>query len=308
MRMLIAAGIACIVAAGQAAITPAAPAGAPVTAGYHFRAVDFPGSANTAIYAVNDLGQFVGAEKDIDGAHHALFDDGIHLRLLDPVGLIGSSPESWAFSINNLDDIAGAYTDTSGTHHGYVHHADNTITHIEFPGATETQAFGVNDHGTVIGIYTDTEGNVHAFMLRNGHYRNIDLPGGTASFGTTPLSINDFGDIVGEFIRTENTNGFGYLQRPDGRFTLTTAPGSAPEQTYFISINNRRQILGAFADTAGVLHNFLKTGQDFRPFDLPARFGASLVSAQTVNDRDEIVGYYFDASNVAHGFVATPVH
>jgi hypothetical protein len=293
MKMLITSGLAFALSVAQA------------DTGYEFRAVDFPGSANTAIYAVNNLGQFVGAQKDTAGAHHAIFDDGIHLRLLDPSGLTGTSGESWAFSINNRDDIAGAFTDATGAHHGYVHHADNSITQIDFPAAIDTQAFGVNDLGIVIGIYTDAPGNTHSFVLHDGHYRNIDLPGAAASSGTTPLSINDFGEIVGEFTRTEGPLGFGYLQMPDGRFTLTTAPGSAPEQTFFISINNRQQILGAFADSAGVQHNFLKTGHDFRPFDLPARFGASLVSAQTVNDRDEIVGYYLDASKVAHGFVAT---
>jgi hypothetical protein len=295
MKMLIASGLACVFSIAEAGT------------GYEFRAVDFPGSANTAIYAVNDLGQFVGAEKDTTGAHHAIFDDGIHLRLLDPSGLIGTSGESWAFSINNRDDIAGAYTDAAGALHGYVRHADKSITRIDFPDAIDTQAFGVNDLGTVIGLYADAQGNSHSFVVHEGHYRNIDLPGGTPSFGTIPLSINDFGEIVGEFIRTEGTNGFGFLRKPDGRFTLTTAPGSAPEQTYFISINNRQQILGAFADSAGVQHNFLKTGSNFRPFDLPARFGASFVSAQTVNDLDEIVGYYLDASSVAHGFVATRV-
>src|SRR5215475_11107403 len=129
MRMLIAAGVACVVASAQAQ-----GGGSASNGGYQFRAIDFPGAANTAVYAVNDRGQFVGAEKDIDGAHHAIVDDGTHLRLLDPNGLIGSSPESWAYSINNREDIACAYTDTSGAHHGYVHHADGTITHIEFPG------------------------------------------------------------------------------------------------------------------------------------------------------------------------------
>ena len=293
MKTLMASGLALVFSSAQAGT------------GYEFHAVDFPGSANTAIYAVNNLGRFVGAEKDTAGAHHAIFDDGTHLRLLDPSGLIGTSGESWAFSINNRDDIAGAYTDAAGAHHGYVHHADQSISKIEFPAAIDTQAFGVNDWGTVIGLYQDAQGNSHAFVLRNGHYRNIDLPGGIPSFGTIPLSINDFEEIVGEFTHTDGTLGFGYLQRPDGRFTLTTAPGSAPEQTYFISINNRQQVLGAFADSAGAQHNFLKTDHDFRPFDLPARFSASFVSAQTVNDRDEIVGYYLDASSVAHGFVAT---
>src|SRR5262249_1630149 len=152
-------------------------------------------------------------EKDLEGAHHAIVDFGTHLRLLDPTGLIGTSPESWAFSINNFNDIAGAYTDASGAHHGYVHHADNTITHIEFPDATDTQAFGVNDRGTVIGLYTGTDGNVHAFVLRNGHYRNIDLPGAIPNMATIPLSVNDFDEIVGEFVKTDQTNGFGYLQK-----------------------------------------------------------------------------------------------
>lgn len=274
--------------------------------GFQFRAVGFPGATSTALFAVNDLGHFVGIEKDIAGARHAIFDDGIQLQLLDPKGLIGTAGQSWAFSINNWNDIAGAYTDATGALHGYVHHADGRITNIDFPNAIDTQAFGVNDLGTVIGTYTDVQGNAHAFMFREGHYRNVDLPGGIANGGTTPLSINDFGEIVGELIRTDGTDGFGYLQRPNSSFTLTTAPDSPPEQTFFISINNRRQVLGAFSDTNQVTHNFLKTGNDFRPFDLPASFGATAVSAQTINDRDEIVGLYFDASNVAHGFIATP--
>jgi len=295
MKMLIAAGLVCVTSVAHAGLN------------YEFHAVDFPGASATAVIAVNNFGQFVGIMKDVEGAHHAIFDDGTHLGLLDPAGVIGAAPESWAYSINNRDDIAGAYTDSSGAFHGYVHHPNNTITPIEFPGAIDTQAFGINDRGTVIGVYTDQEGNGHAFLLREGHYRNIDLPGGIANQGTLPLSINDFGEIVGEFERTENTNGFGYLQRPDGRFTLTTAPGSAPEGTFFISINNRQQILGGFNDSAGGSHNFLKTGHDYLAFDLPARFAATIVSAQTLNDRDEIVGFYVDTNKLEHGFVAIPV-
>ena len=197
MKVLIGCGLILAISTAQA------------QTGYQFRAVDFPGSANTAIYAVNDRGEFVGAEKDINGAHHAIFDNGRHLALLDAAGLIGTSPESWAFSINDLGDIAGTYTDTSGTFHGYVHHADRTITHIEFPNATGTKAYGVNDRGTVIGVYIDTDGNTRSFMLRKGRYRNMDLPGGTPSFGTTPLSVNDSDVIVGELTRTDGTNGCG---------------------------------------------------------------------------------------------------
>ena len=271
---------------------------------YQIRAVDFPGATNTFIFALNNASHFVGAEIDSAGTNHAIYDDGRQLQLLELSGPATTNLGSLAFSINNRGDIAGAFTDTSGVQHGYVRHADGTLTQIDFPGASGTQAFGVNDRETVIGLYADAQNAAHAFVLRAGHYRNADLPGGPST-STIPLSINDRDEIVGQYVTTPLTNGFGYLQRADGSFTLTTAPGSVPEGTAFISINNRQQILGSFADSAGVQHNFLRTGSVYRPFDLPAHFAASLVSAQTVNDGDDIVGYYLDASSVGHGFVAS---
>lgn len=268
---------------------------------YRIRAVDFPGATNTFIFALNNAGQFVGSEQDAAGANHAIFDDGEQLQLLD-LSALGPIGRSFALSINNRGDIAGAYRDLNGVSHGYVRHADGTVSHIDFPGASGTQAFGVNDHGTVIGIYFDAQANTHAFVRRGGQYRNADLPGGGI---TTPFSVNDREQIAGEYTTDPLLNGFGYLQSRDGRFELTTAPGSVPEGTFFISINNREQILGAYADAAGVQRNFLLTEGTYHPFDLPARFAPSLVSAQTVNDRDDIVGYYNDASGIAHGFVAS---
>ena len=84
----------------------------------------------------------------------------------------------------------------------------------------------MNDRETVIGIYADARNIAHAFVLRAGRYRNLDLPG-NVSASTTPFSINDLEEIVGEYVTTLITNGFGYLQKLDGSFALTTAPGSA---------------------------------------------------------------------------------
>jgi probable HAF family extracellular repeat protein len=67
------------------------------------------------------------------------------------------------------------------------------------------QAFGVNDLGHVIGLHTDTNHNSHAFELRNGHYRNIDLPGGPST-QTIAFSINDFDEIVGYYQDASNVS------------------------------------------------------------------------------------------------------
>ena len=149
----------------------------------------------------------------------------------------------------------------------------------------------MNDFGTVIGIFFDAAGNVHAFTLREGRFRLADLPGGLQ---TIPFSINDRGQIVGEYVTTPNTNGFGYLEQSDKHVTFTTAPNSQAQGTFFISINNRDQVLGAYTDQSGAVQNFLRTGDDYALFNLPEHLGATGVSAQTVNDLDDIVGFYTD--------------
>jgi len=299
--LLIASPLLAVTAAFAASPTPATP---PTPGGHELRIVDFPGAASTQIYAVNNFGQFVGAEFDDSGNPHAIFDDGRKLALLDATGIVGTSFQSWAFSINNRGEIAGAYQQTATTGlHGFIHHPNGNITTIDDPAGSDTQAFGINDLGSVIGVYNDTAMKSHAFVLRHEQFATADVPGAVQ---TVPLSINDREQIVGEAVTTDHTVGFGYLQQSNGHVTLTTAPGSVPQGTFFISINNREQILGSFDDATGVQQNFLETRGDFQPFVFPARFAATLVSAQTVNDLDEIVGYYNDASQASHGFVALP--
>src|SRR5882724_813148 len=218
----------------------AASCGAANATDYDVRGVDFPGAANTAVYAINDSGNFVGAEKDAAGKHHAIIGNANALSLLGTNSPLGSAVESWAFSINRHGDVAGAFTDAAGAKHGYVLRADGAFEMIDEPGAAATQAYGINARGSVIGITSDSDGaNPHAYVLRNGQFQPADLPGVAQTF---PLSINEAEEIVGEAIQTDGTNGFGYLQGPRGRFTLVTAPGSAPEQTYFISINDRNEV------------------------------------------------------------------
>ena len=104
--------ISLLLVIGLAAALPAA--------AFEVRTIDFPGAADTNLIAVNDLGQFVGTEQDGSNAQHAIFFDGKKLKLLDPQGLIGSSPQSFALSINNRGAIAGVYTPPNLRGRGYA--------------------------------------------------------------------------------------------------------------------------------------------------------------------------------------------
>jgi hypothetical protein len=293
-----------IIATAAAAIVFAASATPAWSSDYRYASVAFPGAVSTALYAVNNLRQFVGAEREASGVHHAIFDDGSRLALLD-LGTLGAINESWAFSINTHADIAGTYIDTGGLSHGYLRHADGSVEAIDYPGGNNTQGFGVNDRGTVIGQYSDAAGVVHAFERVKGVYTNIDLPNG---FQTVPLSVNNSNQVVGEFQPTADVTGTGFVLNPDGSFTLHNAPGAPAQSTLFISINNRREVLGTWFDADGNPANFLRKQSKYVPIALPDSFGSTYTSAQTINDGNDIVGYYFDSTGFAKGWTAFAKH
>jgi probable HAF family extracellular repeat protein len=275
---------------------------APCLAQYQFTQVNFPGAAQTEVIAINNERQYVGASIDADGTNHAIFFDGHTLSLLDPNGVVGEN-FSFALSINNSGDIAGGYFDSSNVAHGFLF-AGGHVTNIDFPGATGTFAFGVNDRHEVIGVYADTTTVQHAFLLRNGVFTNIDLPGGAGNTPTTPFSINNSSEIVGQFVNVAGTTGHGYLEFRDGQFSTYDALGAPANSTFFISINNLNQILGAWVDANSVNHNFVLSQDSFHNFNVPKSFGAIQVSGQTINDLGDIVGWFADSQNVQHGFIA----
>ena len=45
------------------------------------------------------------------------------------------------------------------------------------PGAVETNAYGINDSGQIVGWYADAT-HIHGFLLDNGNYTTLDVPGG----------------------------------------------------------------------------------------------------------------------------------
>jgi hypothetical protein len=282
-------------------VLAAAPLASAQTPGYDYTSVYYPGSANTAVYAINDAGIFVGALKETGGAHRAILGTAGSLALLGLNTPLAAAKESWAFTVNRHGDVGGAYFDAAGVLHGYVLRASGAFEVVDRPGWAGTEVWGINAGGTIVGISTDASGATSAYRLRGGSFESVDLPGMVATY---PYSVNDFEEIAGEAVKTAGTNGYGYLQGPRGRVATFTAPGSAPEQTYFISVNDRNVVLGGYSDAAGNSSPFIRDRAGYRMFELPPSFDAVYTSAATINTRGDVVGWYYDSAFVAHGFVA----
>jgi len=84
---------------------------------------------------------------------------------------------------------------------------------FDFPGAMHTQGKGINASGEIVGLYTNdpncflsawpaTDCQTHGFKRVNGKYSTIDVP---RALSTAALGVNAYGDIVGFYIKSDNT-------------------------------------------------------------------------------------------------------
>jgi hypothetical protein len=82
------------------------------------------------------------------------------------------------------------------------------MTSFDVPGADGgpgTQVRGTNPRGDIVGWFRNSGGKRIGFLLSQGEFTFIDLPGTTL---TQPLGINPEGDIVGDYASAGNTHGF----------------------------------------------------------------------------------------------------
>jgi hypothetical protein len=87
-------------------------------------------------------------------------------------------------------------------------------------------------------------------------------------------------------------------------FTFFTIDVPGATSTEAAAINPEGQIVGNYADAAGILHGFvLLRGTTFITIDVP---GATSTEASGINPRGWIVGNYTDAAGSLHGFIAFP--
>ena len=128
-----------------------------------------------------------------------------------------------AYKINLHGQILGRYRDADPERRSHLFLlSEGKFTMIDFPGAVETGVdganAGLNSRGAIVGDYCDISpapcisyplnGNVHSFLLREGEFTTIDVPGAIA---TSAYGINARGDIAGAF-NIDASHAVGFLR------------------------------------------------------------------------------------------------
>ncbi len=204
--------------------------------------------------------------------------------------------------INQRGDVAGEFSDISGAH-GFVRYHNGTfgppLTDPNDP-AGETFAFDLNRRA-VLGIYVDLNTFfTHSFLLVNGSYNDIDLPG---TVSTTAIGLNSSSDYCGSF-----DDGSGAMQafvNIAGEVTDFVVPGAT--FTSANAINDRGSVAGVYQLGDANNHGFIRdaSGNLTFPIDYP---GAANTILRGINGNGWIAGGYVDSALVQHGFVFRPPH
>ena len=126
----------------------------------------------------------------------------------------------------------------------------------------------------------------------------LDFPGAA---DTDLLGLNEQGDFAGAYDLGDITTSIGFFTRHDA-FTSFEVPGSAPLSTGAFGINDRKQIVGIFTDSAdpNVAHGFLRDHGAFTTLDFP---GADLTLTTGINERGDIVGNCVCIDGANHGLL-----
>jgi uncharacterized membrane protein len=181
-----------------------------------FTQIDFPYTTSTTPRGINNAGDITGNYPNPncgDCESGFILRDGVFNDVHIPGGF---TSDIWSAQDNGQVMIGDAAMKPDFALHGFIRNKQGTFHLIDFPGllAPCTGPRWINERGDIVGFfaYVNTADDcfapppLHGFLLRQGKYTAIDVPGSTS---TAALAINDDGEIVGWYVdKNGNTHGF----------------------------------------------------------------------------------------------------
>jgi probable HAF family extracellular repeat protein len=186
---------------------------------------------------INDNGVITGLIIDPFGSPRpqSFILDGNKIKILDvPV----------ANAINNLGHVVGWRHEGLASQVAYVYKNGKFFT-VDIgvavgPAVGATAATGINERNHIVGYYYlgPCCEDIHGFLKKGERVVTVDSPFGP----TTPLGINNRGDMVGVYRTADTSLASWYYRAATHQFEIVEIPGSA--LTIVHGLNNHGQIAG----------------------------------------------------------------
>ena len=237
---------------------------------------NYPGSRQTQVTGLNDIGTTVGFWSTTNKANPAANSNfGFYLRaghfheVNFPAQGTSNPPVDQLLGVNDSDLAVGFYVNGQADSRGYTFNIKTgRYARVLLPGihnlakGTSLTATAINNSGGIAGFYSLNGGNpVGFYKTSSGHVFKLVFKGVSDVTATAPFGVNDAGEVVGAY-----TTGTGSSAQSFG-FTWTHAHG-------FQTVND------------------------------PHGIGSTVING--INDKGDLVGFYTDSAGNTDGMLATP--
>ncbi|HEV3294857.1 MAG TPA: CHRD domain-containing protein [Streptosporangiaceae bacterium] len=224
----------------------------------NYTSENFPGSAQTQVTALNNLGDTAGFWVNGKNTNRGFVEwNGAFTSYTDPETPHTAGSVNQILGINDAGTAVGFYNDASGNAHAYkLNQATGQFTAIKVPAKSAT-ATGINNNGDIVGFAGPT-GSAFTWLLHAGHLTTLQFPGGS---NTQAFGVNFRDQIVGSYTDGSGTSHGFVLSNPMGpksHWTTIDDPHGVGS-TVVNGINNAGDLVGFYADSAGDTHGMLGT-------------------------------------------------
>jgi uncharacterized membrane protein len=207
--------------------------------------------------------------------------------------------KTFVYGINPAGEIVGAYDDATGEH-GFLLR-NGAFTSFDYPGASWTDAYGINPQGDIVGQYGLADSTTHGFLLSQGDFYPIEVPGphDAGLPNSMPYKIGPDGTIVGCYHQSNSKGGavagtmHGFAMNADGVIFDPDA------NSMNLGVSPEGDVVGYMSVPTDPRSYLLSQGA-LTWFTKP---GSVVTRATDINPSGVIVGFYKDATAQYHGFV-----
>ena len=224
----------------------------------NYTSENFPGSVQTQVTALNNLGDTAGFWVNGKNTNRGFVEwNGAFASYTDPKTPHKAGSVNQILGINDAGTAVGFYTDASGNAHAYkLNQASGQFTAIHVPGTSVT-ATAINNNGDIVGLATSS-GSTYSWLLHAGHLTTLQFPGGS---DTQAFGVNFRDQIVGSYVDGGGKmHGFVVSDPmgPKSHWTRIDDPNGIGS-TVVNGINNAGDLVGFYTDSAGNVDGMLAT-------------------------------------------------
>jgi hypothetical protein len=220
---------------------------------------NFPGSAQTQVTGIDDLGNTSGFWVTANGTNHGFVEwNGVFASYNDPNTPKVKGSVNQLLGVNNAGTAVGFYNDAKGNSHAYeLHQSTGKFTAIHVPGVS-VAATGINNAGDVVGFAIDAAGDTSSWLKIGTTTIAYQFPGGS---DTQAFGINAKNQIVGSYLDGSGVQHGFVLTNPMGPVShwQSIDDPNGVGSTLVNGINAAGDLVGFYTDAAGNTDGMLAT-------------------------------------------------